>query len=528
MPASFPCPNPACAHAFPAEAVRGADRLTCPRCNAVFQFRSAAALARAVAAPKPATPAKAAAKPPIAKPVAPATPRPIARPAIAPPVAKPVPPPLPPTAPRATPPPSAVSVVAVAVAVPVAEPNSSLIFGSKPDILLTPARRRGGPPAWVVLLIVLGVGSAVGGAVALMGLLRSPGASLPAAGAEMYAAQGNFRLKTPAAPWAVDNDLKGKLHVNVALRRSGPANAMAVFFRDYKDRLPSTAEMLDDALDKLRAAFSDLEYEAKPGDPEGKLSDKPALLVEFQGTDADRVLVDGEVVMLAERGLGYWFYTWGPAGERDVVRPEWAQLRQGFTLENRREGWTEKPPKLASAAGKLLPYKVEYAERVWDKIPPDDRDAYDKRAELVLLGHDPKDKEVQSAGMRATVQVLVLDKAADLGAADKAAREYLLEKLKEKQPSGEYNYPTTTMEVTTDKGLQRNADNDCDVGGFRGHLTKFDVKNSADRRQYVVLAVVRTEEGVLAAVGECAWARRDFWEQEFGPLLDKLRPAKGK
>ena len=84
-----------------------------------------------------------------------------------------------------------------------------------------------------------------------------------------------------------------------------------------------------------------------------------------------------------------------------------------------------------------------------------------------------------------------------------------------------------TMEVVTDKSLP-NAANDADVGGFRGHVTKFDVKKSADQQKYVVLAVVRQDEGVLAVVCECAWGRRDYWEQEFTPLLAKSRPAKGK
>ena len=82
------------------------------------------------------------------------------------------------------------------------------------------------------------------------------------------------------------------------------------------------------------------------------------------------------------------------------------------------------------------------------------------------------------------------------------------------------------MEVVTDKSLP-NADNDVRIGGFQGHITKFDVKKSADHQKYVVLAVVRTDDNVLAMVCECAWDRRDYWEQEFTPLLDKLRPAKG-
>ena len=54
------------------------------------------------------------------------------------------------------------------------------------------------------------------------------------------------------------------------------------------------------------------------------------------------------------------------------------------------------------------------------------------------------------------------------------------------------------------------------------------MKKSAEQQKYVVLAVVRQNDDVLAVVCECAWERRDYWEQEFTPLLAKLRPAKGK
>ncbi len=43
MANGFPCPNPACAHVFPSDSVKGASSLTCPKCAAVFHFRGAGA-----------------------------------------------------------------------------------------------------------------------------------------------------------------------------------------------------------------------------------------------------------------------------------------------------------------------------------------------------------------------------------------------------------------------------------------------------------------------------------------------------
>jgi hypothetical protein len=431
---------------------------------------------------------------------------------------------------------------AVPIAVPVAAvvdaPPSVLAF-SQPDLRLTPRRPPGG--AWGVLrpvLIVTAVGVVVIGIV-VGGLLwlRStspsapPGdAGLTADDAKMYSDAGNFRLTPPPAAWKTDRDLQSALRVNLAMHRDRPSNTLAVFFRDYeksdsKGRLPSDAELIDEAVGKLRIALpAGLEYDPKPRDPAVTLGGQPALRMEFQGEDRQHVLVNGEVLMLAYRGWGYWFFTWGPLDERDQIVPEWKLLRDDFALENQREGWKERPRPTTAAVGKALPYRLDFADDVWTKMKDAEKPDYDARADLVLIGHDPKDKDVQSAGQKATVQVLALDKADDLKAADKAARDYLLEKMKEKQKEGmEYNYPNTTIEVTSDKSLGHNADNDCDVGAFRGHIAKLEVKNSPDRKQYVVLAVVRMDDGVLAVVCECAWDRRDFWEQEFTPLLDKLK-----
>jgi hypothetical protein len=436
-----------------------------------------------------------------------------------------VPPPLPPAV-------APVVRLAVPVAASVTDaPPSALAFNSKPDVVLAPPRRGGGPPVWVIALALLfAVGLAAGAVVAVNALLAhvDPNAGLPPDDVKVNAEQGNFTLTPPGPPWQVDRDVQLALPANVAMSRRGPSDTFAVFYRDYKDRLPRDAELLDEALTKLRARFSDLEYERKTGDPDAKLGGQPALLVEFQGEDRDNVTVNGQVLILAYRGWGYWFYTWGPLGQHDQVLPEWAELRKGFVLGSLREGWSEKPPKTRTARGKALPYKLEYIESVWEEIKPEDAAAYDKQADLVLLGHDPRDKEVQSAGQRATVQVLALDKAADLDAAVKLARDYLLEKEKDRQANGgDYNYPETTIDVAKDPNLH-DADNDADLGGFRGRVQKLYVKNTESRVRYVVLGVVRTDEGVLAVVCECSWGRRDFWEQEFAPLLQKLRPAKPK
>ena len=219
------------------------------------------------------------------------------------------------------------------------------------------------------------------------------------------------------------------MHVDLAYRRTGPSSAMALAFKDYQKRLPRDAELIDEALGKIHTYLGNVEYEIKPKGEEVKLGGQPALALEFTGEDPEHVLVEGECLTTASRGFGYWYFAWGPQEEHDNLTAEWATLRQGFSLGKLREGWTEAPPKTLTLGGKL-PYKLDYAEEVWHK---EELDGYDPHADAVLMGYDPKDKEGRRGDMVAVVQVLGLDKAADLAAAVKAARDQLLEMEKEKQ-----------------------------------------------------------------------------------------------
>ncbi len=548
MPPTFPCPNPVCTQVFSADAVQGASSLVCPRCGTKFEFRPLAP------APVPAAPKAAPQRPPgqtprvaasPAKPASrPAGPAPARASAHAPPplpvpIARPVagavrvaPPPLPPK-PAAPPPPLAAPVAPMAAPLagaPAAAPT--LAFGSPSDVLLKAPRRRRGLPGWLTAaLIVVPVFGAVAGLVLWatyagfsLWSLPTPGTALSDAQAKGFIQQGNFRINPPGPPWKQDTALQVQMHVDLAYRRTGPSSCMALAFKDYQTRLPRDAELIDDALGKINLFLTNVEYEQKPKG-EQKLGGRPALALEFTGEDPEHVLVEGECLTTAYRGFGYWFFTWGPQDDHDNLTAEWADLRQGFAMGKLREGWSEAPPKTLTLVGNKLPYQLDYVEDVWRK---QELDGYDRRADAVLMGYDPKDKDARRGDLTAVVQVLGLEKAKDLGEAVKEARAYLLEMEKEKQADADqYNFPGATMEVVADKSLP-NADNDADVGAFRGHITKFDVKKSADQQKYVVLAVVRQEADVLAVVCECAWERRNYWEQEFTPLLAKLRPAKGK
>jgi hypothetical protein len=511
MSQGLACPNPACTYAFPPEAVTGAANLKCPRCGCVFRFRAAA--------PAPAGPAP-------RKPAGPPTP--------APPTRKPAPPakagPSPtPRLPTAEPVPSAalpVNVEPVApvasapVAVPVAPagPHADLVF--EDTAVIAPPRRRRRPGTrwvWTLLAVLLAVGVAAGGAAsALLWLYKQQQGGGGGEGATLNAEPGNFQFTPPGPDWKPDSDIRIKLRANLALKRSNPSNAVAIFYRDYKTRLPSDAELVDEALTHLRSYLQGVEWELKPKDPATQLGGQPALELEFEGEDPWQVRVNGLCRLLAYRGYGYWFFTWGPAEEKDLVAPEWEGLRQRFALLNNREGWAERPRETRRVQGSKLPYELRYATGVWKK---EKTDGYDPAADLVLIGREPERAGGKPlAAKTALLQVLLLDKAPDLKAAAAAAQAHLLKR--QQQEAGGDNGAKVSAEPTTDKG---GGSRDADVGDVRGHLSRLHVKNDDGLDRYALLGVVNRPEGVVVLMFECDWSRRDFWEQEFRPLLETFK-----
>jgi len=496
MHSMFLCPNPVCTHAFSPAAVTGASSLVCPKCGTVFQFGPASA-----APPRPSGAGKKPAPPSIVPPKAP-PPKP--RPAPPMPIAQPV---------------SAANVPAPPI--DAAPSSSALNFNSTPELVMPRARRKaektakGGRVSWTVFVVVgvLGPTAVVWGGVWLFQYLKS---SFAEPDAERVADAYNSRFSWPGKPWTRDRDIQMRLHVHIGMIARARNAGMGLLFKDYKDRMPSDAEMLDDALGKLRSYFRGLEWELKPKEKQARLAGRPAQAIDFQGVDSDEVTMNGECYMTASRGYGYWFFTWAPLGELEInrgpIHAEWAQLRQRLGLLDGRKGWTAKPRESEKIAGKKATYQLAYVKNLWTREAAED---YDPRADVVLKGHEPDPERKPLAGKDAVVQVLVLPKQANLKAAAAAARDYV--KQREMKL-----YERTTLEPIKDK---RGADIDggADIGAEHGHLSKLRMKNTEDLERYLLIAVVNRPEGVVAVVGECLWERHDFWDQEIVALLKTFK-----
>ncbi|MGH7173733.1 MAG: hypothetical protein ACRELG_25910 [Gemmataceae bacterium] len=403
-----------------------------------------------------------------------------------------------------------------------AEPSSAALdFNSTPELLVPRGRRKvekvakGVVVSWFVFVVVgvLGPTVAVWGGMWLIHYLKTSSAEQEA---ERVASVYNSTFSWPDNPWMRDKDIQTRLHVHIGMNARQHNGGLGLLFKDYKDRMPRDAEMLDDALSKLRSYFSGLEWELKSKDAQARLAGQPAQMLAFQGVDADEVTMNGECYMMAFRGYGYWFFTWAPLGElenhRESIHADWAKLRRRLSLLDNRKGWTAKPRASEKIAGKKATYQLKYVKQLWTREAAED---YDPRADLVLKGHEPNPDRKPLAGKDAVVLVLVLPKQANLKAAAAAARDY----VKQRETK---LYERTTLEPIKDK---RGADIDgaADIGTEHGHLSKLHMKNTEDLERYLLIAVVNRPEGVVAVIGECLWERHDFWDQEIMALLKTFK-----
>jgi hypothetical protein len=465
MHSPFPCPNPACTHTFSPDSVKGTSSLVCPKCGMVFPFASPAAK-------KP--------------------------------------------APRKSPP--TLSKTAVPIAQPIAAP--AFDFDSTPETAIPPSRRKGRRrrqrlAGWILTLLMgifVPALAVWGGMWALYFLKNQSDSDDVGPATEMH----NARFSWPGKPWTRDKDIQRRFNVHIGMKSPEHDNRMALLFKDYKDRRPSDAEMLDDAVGKLRAYFKGLEWEPPSKDGQMRMAGHSAQVLQFQGDDSDYVTFNGECYMLAFRGYGYWFFTWAPLGEleRDgeAIRAEWARLRNGFSLlDDKRKGWKEKPRETIIVAGKKAKYSLAYLKGLWTREVSDDEDP---QIDLLLRGQEPDPERKPLGGKAAMVQALVLPPQADLLSAAAAALTYVKQR--------EMNlYERTVWETIRDKHGE--IDREAPIGTEPGHLTKLHAKCTEDLERFLSIAVVNRPDGVVVLVGDCLWERRDFWDQEFTALFKTFK-----
>jgi hypothetical protein len=495
----LPCINPFCTQTFSPQDLEGVSTLTCPKCGAVFEFAVSSE-----ATMHPGDTAKLPSVNPEKK---------VRIEAAAPPEQPQL------SASLSTPPPPSITATPSAQPAAAAAGSTSLNFNSTAD-MVAPRRRRTVRKRGsrrrrrriIGIVAVLGIASAVALGGWYKYLYKKPvGDGDPTRAARIYNA-----AFIPEKSWRRDREIQRRWHVQIGMKSSELNNSMALFFKDYKDRLPSDAEMLDEALLKLRSYFRPLEWELKPKSEPMRLAGRPAQVVEFQGDDADHVTTNGECYMMAYRGYAYWLFTWAPLGDlekqREPIQDEWAGLRKCFSLGTERRGWKAKPRETDRIEGKNAGYVLEFVKELWTHEWGQHEDM---QLEYLLRGHEPDPERKPLAGKDATVQVFVLPKQADLKSAElKSATDAALDHLKQRELK---LYPRTKWERIKDKNGE--FDRDAKIGNETVHWIKLHVQNTEELERYLSVAVVNRSEYAIVLVGDCLWERRDFWDQEFTALF---------
>ena len=518
MSNGFPCPNPTCTHVFAPNSIKGVASVSCPLCGTVFQFRNAP-----VAPVKPSPfppPTQSPRLPPPAppKPAPPPMPRIVAPPPIAPPVA---PPPVPseagvdfsaPSAPRAP-----IITRSNASNLAFEEPTSPKSRRAKKK-----RRRRNRSKLVGASVFLLLVGAAVGAFFYLPDYFSFGEDDQRSA----FKTKGNFSITVPSK-WKPDDTIRAKFRANLAVTRSKPRGHFVLSYRDYQRRLPTDAEMFDDALKRLRAYFPNKFEYINPFDQDNKgrnseLGGEPTLVFTFSATDSTEVPLRGECHMMARQGYAYWLIFWGPDESQEVLSEQFAGIRDKFKVYNEREGWKPRPAETVPVRGATVSFQANYVKDVW-KNDTNAKDA-DSAAELLLRGFEPTEdadrgqsRIVPLAGKSAEILVLVLPKTANLPAATKAALEHIRKRTTDANPDAKIEPALDRPDGKPIVGKQ--------VGAYPGQVDRLRLILGPDSEKFGLLAVARRPEGVLVVYAECNWDRHDYWEQEFKTFLETVRSA---
>lgn len=525
MSKGFSCPNPACDCILSLKAVQGAEAVKCPKCGMVFRLKASAP---AKPKRKPAPVAKPAARPPTAKPAKKAAP-----------VAKPAQPPAPPTQAPSVPvaPPVASAQDATPVAPPVAPPidagpDSSWNLEGQQEMAVAPRThvpRRA--PTWLkILYSVLGLvllgGLGFGGYLVLKALKEDR--PEPIADGEQDPLGYNFELDFQNIPWKKNRTMRVALDVPIALERGNASSFFALDYRKFERNTPGDPVLIDRIIRKMRRKyFSNLAWQPRPPStlsdlsPQDTLSGKPALVLQFESNmpkpSDPQVETEGagEVYILNYKGIVYWFIIWAPQLRLGEPVPGWDEIRGTFKLLDSREKWAPKPRPTTILRGSS--FSLKSPNEIWEsKDNPED---YDEDAKVVLVGFDPADKEpgAISARKKGEVRVLEVDKQPDLSTAAEFAKSRLKEKIEAELMA------VVQITVDTDrKGKEKTGE--VKIGKVKAQLTHYHVQIVGGTfNRYFVIGVINQEDKTLILRCDCAWDRRDYWEQEFLYLLTTFR-----
>jgi hypothetical protein len=531
MPATFPCPNPTCTHAYSPAELQSASSVTCPKCG--FVLKGSAPAKTPTAPPKPA----------VSKPAVPAVKQ--ATPVVK--QAKPVTGQASPTAKVAMAMPVPVKSAPKPPTKPVAV-DVELIHDQEPDVELeapppsfpddgplirTPSNRRPGSRGKKALLVgfalILSFSLIVVAGWFLYDLfLRPDGPRLGGGGSGgtdrvttglARSLRGKdeevFKVTMPPRDWKFDNELRTRLNASAAFRHKEQDLWFAIVVKDYDTLRPRESDMIRTGVERLESLFGEameLDTRTEPASI-GKL---PGQRLKFKG-QLNAVSWWGECYLFFNNGFGYWFLTASPDLEvAQQLAGEMFREDGRFGLLSERKGWREQPPPTTKYAGGGGTYTLTTPEGVWSKHNAKNED---EKGDLFLKGTYPQDKDNSKS---ASLLVVTMDKQDDLKEAMKLAKTYLEDRKKEENPGYKLAPYAEGKDAMNEAGVAE------DVGNVRGRVLDLQVTLSDEPVRYWLIAVGNDAENAYIFRFECQWRHRQLWRQEFIDLLRTLKIKKAE
>lgn len=282
--------------------------------------------------------------------------------------------------------------------------------------------------------------------------------------------------------------------------------------RDFKDRLPTTREMVETALEKLRKRFPEkVEFE-KRSEGDETIDGIPFSAYEFVGKGVDGQDYAGEFHLGAANGFGYFLLGWGKLEAKESGKSRRKEIRQGFSQLDLRADWKPEGTKSQVIEGKG--WQLQLNSRLWSQQEiPDDLKETNPKAVVRLEGKIPNRKFF--AGEMAEGYVVVLDEGADAAQGMTLAKEYILRMEKPVDDT------KLTLELTTNQDgeeIDRKVES---KGAPQVQQLLRLIASGESQRVFLVQAGVFQKKTIFLFVS-CATSSRKLWEEELFKLADGL------
>jgi len=176
----------------------------------------------------------------------------------------------------------------------------------------------------------------------------------------------NLSFEPPPSPWTLDANTNAKLDSPFVLvyKRENPEAYMAYGAKDFKEREPRQRE-LRDVFDQSLAKIIDLETKKEYDEIDKSWMGQEVKGYKFAAMRKAGGSVEGEMMTVSHKGVGYWFLSWTDASDFAEQKAAFADGRKRCKLLDLRTTWKPKQSNLVPFKNNVIGYTILDAEGVW-------------------------------------------------------------------------------------------------------------------------------------------------------------------